>query len=858
MTAISSCRAAFVAGTLLFCLSVCGARAQIYSLVQGLDKFDGSTTAWHLLETNGFVVTDPEFKQMFDPYIDDALPVFITPDSAWHAYHVLLSEGRREWDLAQSRRMAEFSRLLWTSANDQAQTQGADFSVLARFAAIGLALQDKSFAASLPPEQSSLTEALLSGQGEVRPEIGFPLWAAAFQAGVHQAKSERDVYLTARQWYSTVVFRLSDARETRLALCLAWLIHKEPALLQGWKNLSEPWDAAAAPAEDGSVMLYCEESARLLGANFSLASLLKNEPALQARLAQLLPTPRANDQWLAPKDSARFAEVIKGFRLLPQSTQAGEGLFQSRGDAKIPKRVSPSALDFFVASPILRSPAAERALRGAEGGAVLEEVRKAKEGPMPETLEGKALRLLATLQEPLPVRLGPALRSTAWADAQLWSQLGAWTEEEHTVGSYRAAHIDEGAMAKPTGGAVAPYPEFFSGLGKLAREAAAVMEKAGLDERFDSKITARKLLECILWKEGLGARPQEEAERMAGPLEQFKQFSAGFLEPHQAEIENNPAAAQQLMNELEALARRCSTQTAPAEADRQVLLKFFEAQQTPPKMMRNFAPVCDKLAELARKHLEGTALTDDDNKWIGDYGATLERFQFFASDAPAPPTDDLPIVDRVHADPASKAMSYAGLGRPQALYVILPAEGRLRLFRGAVLTYRTFARTNEVAMDDEAWRLVARTGEIPTPPAFTHAFQVARDAADLIKTFASLSADTEGYKEISEMLEEIQARVTDRDLPILIETLGKARKGLLDGPVAERARERRFQAALGTPPKGTPGHAGGKRCLGADGRPHPAASARGFGWGLLKQQFRSGARPRAARLLRIVEPHPTD
>ncbi len=783
MTAMASCRKALSVGALLLWLQGGAARAQTYTLVQGLDKFDGSTAAWHLLETNGFVATDPGFKQIFEPYLDDALPVFITTDSAWHAYHVLLGGGMREWDLAQSRRLADFSRNLWSKAKDQAQSQGRDFSELTDFAAIGLALQDKTFRGTLPNEQKNLTEALLSGQGEVRPEIGFPLWAEAFQAGVHVSSSEWSGYLTARQWYSTVVFRLSDARETRLALCLAWMINKEPDLLKSWKELSETWDVLPVSVRDGSVASYAEESAELLGANFTLADLLKTAPALQRRLAQSLPAPRVNDQWLSVKDTGRFGEVINGFRLLLPQRLSGAICFQKTSDPEIPGRMFPSVLDFFVTSP-LRSLAAERALKEAESGAVLQAVRKMDAEALPDTLSGRALGLLETLQEPLPVRVGPALRSTAWADAQLWSQLGAWAEAQHTVGEYRAAWSEEAATAKPAAGVVAPYPDFFAGLGKLALETAAAMEKAGLDEPFDPKTAAHRLLEGILWKEGLGARSQEESERMAGQMEQFREFSRHFLEPHQAEIENNPPVAQQLMNDLESLARRCSTQTIPAEADRQVLLSFFQERQTPPKMLRDFARVCDKLAELARKHLDGIALTEDDNKWIGDYGTTLARLQFFSSEGSAPPADDFPIVNWVRADPRRKAISYAGLGRPQALYVILPAEGRLRLYRGAVMTYRAFVRTNMVALDDESWRDLARTGEVQPPPIFTQSFYVERNAAELIKTFAALSADTQGYKEIAEMLEEVQSRVTDRDLPSLIETLSNTQNNLQEGPIA--------------------------------------------------------------------------
>jgi hypothetical protein len=778
MTSLKSGLTAFLAGALSLCYSAGAASAQIYTLVQGLDRFDGSTSAWHLLEKNGFVVTDPSFKQMFEPYLDDSVPFFITTDSAWHTFHALLEEGMRQLDLAQPPRLADFSRRLWAGANNQPKSPGREFAELARFAAIGLALQDNAFRESLPDEQKRLVEALLAGQGEVQPGIGFPLWAPAFLAAGHESSKEQAGYLAARQWYATVDFRLSDARETRLALCLSWLLHQEPDLLQSWRRLSEPYDALLAPAEEASAPDYWDEAVKTLGTNFTFAALLKNAPALQARLAQSIPTPRVNDQRLAADEAARFGQVIKGFRLLPPRRPPSAACFEKT--AKIPGRTFSSGLDFFVASPVLRSAAAAKALFAAEGGAVEEAVRKSEAAPLPDSVRGRALGLLAALQTPLPVRVGPALRSEAWADAQRWAQLGAWAEVEHSASAQGAARMDEGENGKPVASVVAPYPAFFAGLGKLALDAAAVLEKAGIEEPFDPKSTARKLLECILWQEGLGIKTPEDTERMAGPMAQFYQYARHYMEPRQIEAENNPGVSLKFVSDLEALARRCSTQTAPAEGDRQMLLNFFQERQTVPKMLRDFAPVCDKLAALARKHLDAAALTDDETKWMGDYGMTLARFQFHAGSPQDGPEDDFPIINRLQADPAGKAQFYAGLGRPQALYIILPAEGRLRLYRGAVLSYREFARTNSDPLDDASWRAVARTGEVPPPPLFTQSFQSERDASELIKSFSEINPETQGYKEIAETLEELHSRVTDRDLPELIAALGKIQNGAAD------------------------------------------------------------------------------
>jgi hypothetical protein len=74
--------------------------AQSYDLglVADIAQFSGSDAAHELLRKNGFVVADPAFKQIFEPYIKSpmthepsgenprglTLPSFITVDSAWH------------------------------------------------------------------------------------------------------------------------------------------------------------------------------------------------------------------------------------------------------------------------------------------------------------------------------------------------------------------------------------------------------------------------------------------------------------------------------------------------------------------------------------------------------------------------------------------------------------------------------------------------------------------------------------------------------------------------------------------------------------------------------------------------------
>jgi HEAT repeat protein len=528
--------------------------SQTYSLVEGIDKFAGSASAWRLLETNGFVVADPAYQQIFEPYLDTSLPPFITIDSAWDTYQVLLAAGKKQ-----------------------------------------------------------------------------------------------------------------------------------------------------------------------LESNYQ-------------------------------SDAAFFGAAI---------------------EPKIPGRATVSGLDFFVACPDLRSPAAVRALRQALGDKAEAAVENLNYSLPSDSLAAQSLRLLASLQKPVPDHLAPAFRSEAWADEQLWTQLGAWIEQNHPRQSdFATPNGSEATDDAPKKGVVAPYPDFFAGLAQLARQTEAAMEKAGMDEQFDSRATAQKLLDSVFLEQGLAA-DREDAAKLSAARIQFNQFAGRYMETHHAGGGDNSPAAQQLLKDLEAVARRCVAGTVPSAEDRIVLQGFFAERQTAPRLLRDFAAICDKLAELARKQVDGAPLTDDDEKWIADYGTTLARFHSFPGDSSTAAENDFPIIRRLGTNAAGASVLWAGLGHPEALYIILPAEGRLRLYRGAVLAYGEFVRPASDSSDEKSWERPAGTGNTPPAPPFTASFRAEKSAADILETLAAEAGDPQGYRDIQECLEALQSRVSDADLPVLIAALAK-------------------------------------------------------------------------------------
>ncbi|HWY29872.1 MAG TPA: DUF3160 domain-containing protein, partial [Candidatus Acidoferrum sp.] len=767
---------------------VCG---QTYNLqsVNGIDVFNGSAAAKELLSKNGFVVADPAFKQIFEPYIQSpqtgepsetnsmrtSLPSFITTDSAWDTYHVLLEEGVKDMEQVQSKRLLVFSRRLLDAVSDP----NIGDSNLVLFASVGLALQDEHYRQALAPETKHIVDGLRTGADQIETPIGFPLSPLQFRAQSFYTQSpELTDYFAARQWYASVVFRLSNARETKSAVTMAVQINSNPELLALWKQLSDPYDTFLSPVEDGTIREYSDAGAAILGAKFQNVSVSDAQIVeIQKKLEAQLPLPRVSDQLLSPEQYDEFPRRTQGFRLLPPRRLPCAVCFHDTTDPKIPGRAYPSGLDFLAASPVLCSPAAIRAVQGEFGKDVCDLILKADCGPMPDSLHGKAMQLLATLQKPLPSQAPAPMRTEAWSDLQLWTQLGAWAEQRHTWALHTKLTVEYMGIVEPPMGTVAPYPEFFSGLAKLTRETADAFNRARLEERFDAKAVAGELLELQDLSQKLStSRDEKEYEKNSEKLEQLGQFQNRYYEKHRAELESGGSrvAYKQLQNNLEDLARRCATNGATNQTDVETLQLFFDSRQEITRMLNDFAPVCDRLADLAQKSLTGQALTQDDANWIENYGVTLAGFHFYYGNSYEVPRDDFPIVTRVFSSPLASSMLYAGLARPQALYVILPDGKSLQLYRGAVMTYREFVRPNGQLLDDASWREMVSKGQTPPAPPFTRSFYAEKSAAEWMKELHAVMGTEANYDRLEDIFWNLGVSASDKELPDLIQFMAES------------------------------------------------------------------------------------
>jgi hypothetical protein len=239
------------------------------------ERFVGSNGAKELLARQGFVVTAQQFPQMFAAYLDlekdrPWLPSFVTEDSVWHTYHVLLEDGVRCLEEQQAQVLQRFSARLVEAARAKSWKRGDVYSDLAAFAAVGFVLQDAAAAASLGPDLQSavaeVTQAIDAGDGPV-PLLffGLPLAPERFRVSSFYSKQTKlRGYFRARQWYAICDFRLASPTETERALHLTLLIDGDQELKKLHERLCAPYDVLLGPPDDAGVPPYVKLASALV------------------------------------------------------------------------------------------------------------------------------------------------------------------------------------------------------------------------------------------------------------------------------------------------------------------------------------------------------------------------------------------------------------------------------------------------------------------------------------------------------------------------------------------------------------------------------------------------------------------
>lgn len=551
------------------------------------------------LEKNGFVVVPRGYPQIYEIYQQakkGSIPVFVTTDAVLHTFHILydyaLRLAEKEHFIADLKALS--AAMLRAAEADYNATSGA-LQEAARqgmaFFAVGLRLLDPQ--AQVPEAVRGLVEQELALIAEHAGIACSPIWGrGCAQAncavaphicedysqyvprGHYTRNEDFQRYFRAMMWYGRMSFHLNTPadpeaarRETRAALLILRALYnvrigEEPAL-DVWERIYEPTAFFVGTSDDLNVYDYADLAQRVYG-GLPAPAALADESRLDAFLqeARKLRPPAILGGYVT--DRQKPEEVTLSFRFMGQRFVPDSYIFQQLVYNQVGKYQGsgrPFTLSLSPAGPIrgvprgLDIPAAlgsRRALEilTAEGDAdyagyakQLAKVQGEFAALPPEqwttNLYWNWLHTLRPLLEVKGEGYPYFMRSPAWADKDLHTWLGSWSELRHDTILYVKQSYTVGATALPppeeaTRGYVEPQPEVYARLAALCAQMQEGLGRRGLlNEEMADKVKRMQnlllALKTMAEKELRGeALSEEEYEAIRGigdTLEELTTFS---------------------------------------------------------------------------------------------------------------------------------------------------------------------------------------------------------------------------------------------------------------------------------------------------------------------------------------------
>ena len=665
-----------------------------------LDEIDGlgrvvlNEEARRMLARQGFVILPSGEAYIYGFYENTSLPAFITCDSCWAGYAALLERTLSAVEEVQACLLRGFSfrlfHLLLEKKGDPL------FRDLLLFAGVGAALQDRSVLNGVPRDVEERVRAVVKmiRSGNPGPYLFFsgPVLADTFHVRSFYRKSRtlRDYFL-ARRWYQVSRFLVRVKSQVCRGVLLARIVTDDPILRSLLKKLNSPWKKMVGLPADQVPEDWSRVSIEAAGRVLVPTNLLEKAGEIVRRL-KALPLPL-----LMPYRDNPGLALFPAFLL-------GDSLHLQNAYEACRKlgRLYPSGLDLLCSGPLSSQVGKIIFQETFSKRTWLKSAMSLDFSWKATSLAGETLKALRLLQVSLPDSAPLSLRTLAWKKKQAWTQLGCWAEQKHNfvlhqaIPNYYTFGVDN--TPRPPG-YVSPYPKFFHAMGRVSKEIslwAGGMEKAILADG-----AARAAL--ILAKGDWGV-PWFGPK---GPSEKVRSAARKFLSKRAVE-------------------RGETLQVNEWKENR--LWFHFVLQPVSDLGIRwkLFGSICAFLEEIARAELKGQAISRNQREGIKRYGYLLKKYCF--SGAKADPkersTKVVPVFsveDRELGRPGG--ILYAGLGKPEALYVVVPWKGRSYLLLGGVLNYREFFLPIRERMDDRRWRNLLESGKAPPPPVFTKIFR---------------------------------------------------------------------------------------------------------------------------------------
>ena len=279
------------------------------------------------------------------------------------------------------------------------------------------------------------------------------------------------------------------------------------------------------------------------------------------------------------------------------------------------------------------------------------------------------------------------MKSEAWKRKTRQTALAGWAQMRHTWALQAKQSQSVLAHMDRPPGFVEPNSEFFTMLASLAERAIALFEESGAfrrDPRMLGEDLARRFPDFK--KADFSDRGLDEEGQLLLSL-----AAAAFAEDRKWNPEGVKRAERGIAQLLSG--------AWPTEGSRLEVLQYWPMDLSP--LWRRMQLCCLRLATIAEKQLRQADFSKADRQFINEFGTLLGNLMLYQGNSGGTPQDDAPKIVDVHRAGVGGSL-HVGVGRPRALYVLYPYQGKEWPCLGAVMPYYEFKSAER--LDDSQWR----------------------------------------------------------------------------------------------------------------------------------------------------------
>jgi len=697
------------------------------------------------------LVSNETYKQVFAPYIESALPLFITSDSLLNAYHVLYEETVLRVEMTNAYRLPVLLGQVWTrleKADAGLKGNPALAAAAKRRAQVVIAtalrlMEDDTIhpsaevAAIVDDEVKKVTTAVASEKPAWLgpPDAGFVVldYSRFKPRGFYSRRPLTQRYFRATSWLQAIPFRVAKDEEFLAFLLLSHCLGPERMeCLNG--TYFDPQEffycfrEFVGPSDDWDLMSVVRWPMRDLDMELDIPSLdgARKEAVRLAAMGNR--GAMINDQIaLPPYNAAEVAEAQ--FRILPARRTPDAVLFQRTTDLRQFNRPLPTGLE--VAAALGSAFAADR-LTGRDRERVLEKIRETQPLFVGDNLYLDYLGCLAALVDK-PEPDAPAfMAGEAWQAKSCQTVLAGWAQLRHTWALQAKQTVHYLGLGITPPGFVEPEPVFFARLARLVEQTEALLKRQdNLADDYGEVVPRLRGAADVLEKKGFATNSSltlkdltreeielvRQAQRFAVTLHAIPyepravKDTAG--EKNSGRAESIKKAIAHLREVAAALEQGKIPKGYPYADDQKRGTEYLMT------LWRRLDTVARRLETLAHKQLRSVPFDKDEERFILGYGAEIAGIMFYGGNSWLTPHDDAPRIVDVYANPMTGKVLEVGIGRPRAIYVLYPYKGGEVLCRGAVMPYYEFPSGERLT--DEQWKTLLDSKDSPDVPDWVRA-----------------------------------------------------------------------------------------------------------------------------------------